>query len=180
MIGMLCREKCLMLIILFLAVTMVGVLISVVTPVGTSHFAKAKRTELCKPVNGTGEMSNSKKGFTLIELIVVVIIVGVLAAVAIPMMSGNIAMAKRTEAVAAMGTIRTAERAVFSETGNYMNFAAGAFGTTANINTYIRTGDLNGKYYNDTCYAVTSNNIIVTAGMESSPAVNMNINGNIY
>ena len=126
------------------------------------------------------DILHNKKGFTLVELIVVVIIVGILASVAIPMMSGNIAQAKRTEAVAAAGAIRTSERAVFAETGNYVNFAAGAFGTTAVINAYLRTGDLNGKYYNDTCYAVTSNNVIVTAGMDGSPKVNMNINGNIY
>lgn len=126
------------------------------------------------------DILHNKKGFTLVELIVVVIIVGILASVAIPMMSGNIAQAKRTEAVASAGAIRTAERAVFAETGNYVNFAAGAFGTTAVINAYLRTGDLNGKYYNDTCYAVTSNNVIVTAGMDGSPKVNMNINGNIY
>ena len=126
------------------------------------------------------DILHNKKGFTLVELIVVVIIVGILASVAIPMMSGNIAQAKRTEAVASAGAIRTAERAVFAETGNYVNFAAGAFGGTAVINAYLRTGDLNGKYYNDTCYAVTSNNVIVTAGMDGSPKVNMNINGNIY
>ena len=123
---------------------------------------------------------HSKRGFTLVELIVVVIIVGILASVAIPMMSGNISQAKRTEAVAACGAIRTSERAVFAETGNYVNFAAGAFGTTANINNYLRTGDLNGKYYKDGNYAVTSGNIIVTAGLDSAPAVNMDANGNLY
>ena len=125
-------------------------------------------------------MLYSKKGFTLVELIVVVIIVGILASVAIPMMSGNIAQAKRTEAVAAAGSIRTAERMIFVETGNYVNFAAGAFGATAVINNHLKAGDLNGKYYNDSCYAVTSNNVVVTAGMDGSPAVNMNINGNLY
>jgi len=125
-------------------------------------------------------MLYSKKGFTLVELIVVVIIVGILAAVAVPMMSSNIANAKRTEALAACGAIRTAEKCAFVEISNYVNFAAGAFGTNANINSYLRTGDLDGRYYKDGNYAVTSNNIIVTAGVEGAPAVNMNINGGIY
>ena len=125
-------------------------------------------------------MLRNKKGFTLIELIVVIIIVGILASVAVPMMTANVSNAKRTEALTACGAIRTAEKCVYAEISNYVNFAAGAIGTTANINNYIHTGDLNGRYYNDGCYAVTSNNILVTAGAESAPTVNMNINGNIY
>ena len=60
----------------------------------------------------------SRKGFTLIELMVVVLIVGILAAVAIPLMRGRIDSAKWSEAKSAMGTIATALRAYASEKGN--------------------------------------------------------------
>ena len=59
----------------------------------------------------------SRKGFTLIELMVVIFIVGILAAVAIPIMRGRIDAAKWSEGKAAAGSIRTAIRALHAEKG---------------------------------------------------------------
>lgn len=95
----------------------------------------------------------NKKGFTLIELIVVVVIVGILAAIATPIMRGNIDKAKRREAQMGAATIRTAELLVKTEHGAYEPFSGGAFGAT-NLNKYLTAGCLNGKYYNDANYTV--------------------------
>ncbi len=50
----------------------------------------------------------SRVGFAMVELIVAVLIVGVLAAVAMPLMSGRIDASKWSEGKAAMGTIASA------------------------------------------------------------------------
>ena len=126
----------------------------------------------------------SRKGFTLVELLVVIIIVGVLASVAIPLMSGYVNRAKKTEAIAALGTIRSAERAYFAENGKYLAITTPAtdWGGTAGNALGIGKTDLDGKYYNNTCYTVdaTNNTINAAAGASSAAACGMNMDGTIY
>ena len=91
----------------------------------------------------------SRKGFTLIELMVVILIVGILAAVAIPIMRGRIDSAKWSEGKAGAGAIRTAARAYCAEKGS------GWGGTWANVtlaNLGFQSGDLDGKYFTDESY----------------------------
>jgi type IV pilus assembly protein PilA len=90
---------------------------------------------------------SNKKGFTLIELMVVAIIVAVLAAVAIPLMSGNKRRAAATEGQAGCSTIATAVRAYYAE-HNALPAAGG--GTTL---PGIMATDLEGAYFADTSYA---------------------------
>jgi type IV pilus assembly protein PilA len=65
-------------------------------------------------------LGKSKKGFTLIELMIVVAIIGILAAIAIPNFVRFQLKAKSTEGKVNLAGIRTAEEAYFSEFGSYV------------------------------------------------------------
>ena len=104
-------------------------------------------------------MRNKKSGFTLVELMVVAVIVAILAAVAIPLMTGNRERAMVTEAEAGLGTMRTALRAMFAQTGAYnvdLNGNALAAGAAATDIPGIQAGDLDGRYFDDDAYSITA------------------------
>ena len=61
----------------------------------------------------------SKKGFTLIELMIVVAIIGILAAIAIPNFLRFQAKSKQSEAKTNLGGIFTAETAYFAERNRF-------------------------------------------------------------
>ena len=98
-------------------------------------------------------LRKNQGGFTLVELMIVVIIVGILAAVAIPMYQGATERAKASEAVAALGTIRGAMRVYYAEHGTYVNanFIDNAQVTAGNILDVSDT-DLLGRYFSSECY----------------------------
>ena len=65
-------------------------------------------------------LGKSRKGFTLIELMIVVAIIGILAAIAIPNFIRFQLKAKTSEGKVNVAAIRTAEEAFFSEFGTYV------------------------------------------------------------
>lgn len=88
-------------------------------------------------------------GFTLVELMVVIFIVGILAAVAIPIMQGRSNSAKWSEAHSAAGMIRRAIRAYSVERS--VAAAQALAGSMSVANTQLElgfgSGDLDGKYF---------------------------------
>ena len=124
----------------------------------------------------------SKKGLTLIELMVVIIIVGILAAVAIPIMQGRIDSAKWSEGKAITGIISRALRTHVAEKGN--NFTP--VPTLAQLG--FEPGDLDCNYFtggesgtNDFSWVINSNNPIdflitatAPAGVNSPSQITLN------
>jgi type IV pilus assembly protein PilA len=127
-----------------------------------------------------------RKGFTLVELMVVILIVGILAAVAIPLMQGRIDKAKWSEANATAGTIRTAVRAYAAETS--IATAQGLIGNDlSDGGTQSALGfsgtDCEGTYFESDDYTISGVDasgiatITVTGGSKSdSPAGTYRLN----
>ena len=96
-----------------------------------------------------------KKGFTLIELMVVILIVAILAAVAIPIMRGRLEAAKWSEGKAMMGTIATSIRAFGAEYGEGVAQPT-IVGVASKTCLGFSAPDLTGTYFNSGDFTITA------------------------
>lgn len=107
------------------------------------------------------ETRHSETGFTLIELMITVAIVGILAAVAFPSYTSYIAKARRADARAQLASAQQWIEKFYSESYDYAKNTAGGASTTAfsaqPFSNSPRTGDGSAVY-----------NLTLTVG--SSPA----------
>ena len=97
----------------------------------------------------------SKKGFTLIELMVVILIVAILAAVAIPILRGRIDAAKWSEGKAMMGSIATSVRAYAAEKGTAADVSGldGAFAVWGADLGFL-AADFDGTYFDSSNFTL--------------------------
>ena len=80
-----------------------------------------------------------KRGFTLIELLIVVAIIGIIVAIAIPNLLNAIQRAKQKRTMADMRSIGTAAEAYAVDTNQYPGAAGCTLPTTLNPSSWSRT-----------------------------------------
>jgi len=97
---------------------------------------------------------NQKKqrhGFSLLELMIVIMIIGLLAAVAVPIFNRNVYTAKKAEGYAMLGSIRSQLYIYYGEWGDYPIVNKKDYVIGASWND-IKPGELSGVYFSDSSF----------------------------
>lgn len=99
------------------------------------------------------------KGFTLVELMVVILIAGILAAVSVPILQGRVDSSKWVEAKTSAGAIKTAVRAYIATTESSQTASSdieGSLGTESVASSLGFSSDaLNGAFFYQSDYVIS-------------------------
>ena len=115
---------------------------------------------------------HNRKGFTLIELMIVVVIIGILAALAIPRFMQATTKSKQSEAKQILKQVYTMQRAYRQEYGTYgdngLAFGGGVAGTFGDIGVDIQSSAI---YTYTMVAAIDAFTCTATANLDDDPTI---------
>ncbi len=103
-------------------------------------------------------------GFTLIELMIVIAIIGILAAIAMPAYTQYVARSKITEAISELASYRVRMEQWFQDNRSYQNSAGTGCGASSVSGA---------RYFNFNCIAPSSTTYTITATATDSSILNL-------
>ena len=102
------------------------------------------------------ERYRERNGFTLIELMVVILIVSVLVSLSVPIFRERAEQSKWSEGSGTAGTIRTALRAYYAEDPIAAAAMVGSTVDTVQGTLGFYAGDLTGRYFQASDFTITA------------------------
>lgn len=124
-------------------------------------------------------IARSVKGITLIELLIVIAVVGILAAIASPIYTNYITRARRSDAKTALEQVRAAQEMWRAEKGCYAN-TGGAAAAMALLQTTFGAPSATVGYYTWSFTGTLTGNTFTAQAVPSGPQLKDNPGGTLF